>query len=558
MRHLAERAAVAGVPTLRFDYAGTGDSVGNDFDPDRLGAWVASIQAAADTLREKTGVTRLCLLGTRLGATLAALAIEARSDVVALIAIAPVVNGKSYVRELRMLQRASEAKQNTAPAAASAETIETAGFTLFAATHAALSGIDLTRRTTPLARALILDRAELPGGERWEQHLLTSGCSTERVCVAGYTEMMLDSHESIIPQEILGAALKWLSDRRDESEESTNISAVRAERERIEPTDTQHAAVPPPVATDPAAGMEPAIAVEETVARFGADGILFGIVTAPMPRASVGFLKGRGIVLLNSGGQSHVGPGRLYVTLARYLARRGHVILRMDIAGIGESPPRPGDEENVVYPRHAGDDVQAAIAYLREKWGRQDVRAAGLCSGAYHAFKAAAAGMPLSGVVLINPLTFFWKEGMSLKYPEHRVAADIMRYRVNIWRPASWRKLLSGRVNLWESAQVLFRRARTVALAPLRDAVHALRAPLPDDLRGELSSIVRAGIDLQFVFSANDPGAELLQEQGGAVARKLRASGAFRVETIEGADHTFTNPVKRAALVKVLEQALCG
>jgi hypothetical protein len=230
----------------------------------------------------------------------------------------------------------------------------------------------------------------------------------------------------------------------------------------------------------------------------------------------------------------------------------------MDIAGIGESPARPGDQENVVYPPHATDDVRAAIEYLREKWNRQDVRATGICSGAYHAFKAAAAGMQLSGVVLINPLTFFWKEGMSLEYPEYRVAADIMRYRVNIWQPASWRKLLTGRVNLWESAQVLGRRARTLMLAPLLDAVYAFRAPLPDDLRGELSSVVRAGIDLQFVFAANDPGVELLREQGGAVARKLRASGVLRVETIPGADHTFTDPVKRAALVKALERALCG
>lgn len=553
LRHLAEQAAVAGVPTLRFDYAGTGDSIGHDFDPDRVGAWIASIQVAADTLREKTGVTHVCFLGIRLGAALAALAAETRSDVVALIAVAPVVNGKSYVRELRMLQRASEAKRNVAPAAAAAETIETAGFSLSAATQAALSGIDLTRRTTPPARVLILDRAELPGGERWEQHLRgIAGCNVGRQCVGGYTEMMLDSHESIIPQEILAAALHWLDARRAESVEGarTNIGVV--------PTDPPHTAVPPPVATDPVVGSEPAIAIEETVARFGADGSLFGIVTAPTTRGSEGVHKGRGIVLLNSGAQSHVGPGRLYVTLARYLARRGHVILRMDIAGIGESPARPGDQENVVYPRHAGDDVRAAIAYLREKWSRQDVRAAGLCSGAYHAFKAAAAGMQLGGVVLINPLTFFWREGMSLEYPEHRVAADIMRYRVNIWQPASWWKLLSGRVNLWESAQVLARRARSSMLAPLRDAVHAFRAPMPDDLRGELSSIVRAGIDLRFVFAANDPGMELLREQGGAVARKLRASGVLRVETIEGADHTFTDPVKRAALVKVLERALCG
>jgi alpha/beta superfamily hydrolase len=363
---------------------------------------------------------------------------------------------------------------------------------------------------------------------------------------------MLDSHESVIPQEIVAAALQWLGARRPESGATprTNIGAV--------PTDRSHMIVPPPVAVDPVVGLEPAIAVEENVAHFGVDGSLFGIVTAPTTRPDKVAQKGRGFVLLNSGAQTHVGPGRLYVALARHLAQRGHVVLRMDIAGIGESPARPGEQENVVYPRHAGDDVRAAITYLRETWNRDDVRAAGLCSGAYHAFKAAVAGMPLNGVVLINPLTFFWKEGMSLEYPEHRVAADIMRYRANMWRPASWWKLLSGRVDLWESTQVLARRARSLLLAPLRDAVHAFRASLPDDLRGELSSIVRAGIDLRFVFSANDPGVELLRAQGGAVARRLRADGILRVETIEGADHTFTDPVKRAALVKVLEQALCG
>src|ERR1700730_1174912 len=54
VRHLAERAADAGIPALRFDYDGTGDSAGHDFDPDRLSAWLASGGVAGDTLGELT------------------------------------------------------------------------------------------------------------------------------------------------------------------------------------------------------------------------------------------------------------------------------------------------------------------------------------------------------------------------------------------------------------------------------------------------------------------------------------------------------------------------
>src|SRR5215475_8484677 len=46
MRHLAEAAAGLGIPTLRFDYDGAGNSAGHDLDPERLREWLASIRWA--------------------------------------------------------------------------------------------------------------------------------------------------------------------------------------------------------------------------------------------------------------------------------------------------------------------------------------------------------------------------------------------------------------------------------------------------------------------------------------------------------------------------------
>src|SRR6202011_2523644 len=117
-----------------------------------------------------------------------------------------------------------------------------------------------------------------------------------------------------------------------------------------------------------------------------------------------------------AGAVHHVGPNRLYVALARHLARLGHIVLRMDIAGIGDSPASAGEPDNVVYSSHALRDVSKAIEYLQRHWGAHELRAVGLCSGAYHALKAGVARLPLTGVVIINPLTFFWKKDMSLEY----------------------------------------------------------------------------------------------------------------------------------------------
>jgi dienelactone hydrolase/alpha/beta superfamily hydrolase len=563
IRHLAQRAARQGIPTLRFDYAGSGDSAGNDFEPDRLRAWLASITAAADELRKSAGVTRLCLLGMRLGVPLATLAAARRTDIAALIAIAPVVKGKGYVRELRMLQRATDGKRNITQNE-DAGTLDSAGFTLTAQTQAALSEIDLTRLAAPpTTRVLILDRAELPSGEGWEQHLRNGGAQVERLNLEGYTEMMLDSHESIVPEKILAEATRWLGALREEypaaaadNVESRRPESVGPDAQALANNRAPNMVVPSPAAIDPVEGRNTAVAVAETAVTFGNGSSLFGIVSAPTPRPGETVAKRRGIILINSGAIHHVGPNRMYVGLARRLARLGHVVLRMDIGGLGDSLAPAGAVENIVYPKHAATDVEAAIRYLRSEWNVQDVRATGLCSGAYHAFKAAAVRLPLNGVVLINPLTFFWQEGMSLKYPEHRVAADIMRYRTNVLRPAAWAKLLSGRVDLWESSQVLLRRASVLALTPMRNVARRFGASLRNDLPSELKSIVGAGIGLHFVFAGQDPGVELLRDQGGAIARRLRANGTLHVETIDGADHTFTDRELRTSLATLLQRAL--
>jgi uncharacterized protein len=95
-RKLATMLARDGFHVLRFDYYGTGDSSGGARDGS-LAEWRQNIVAAATDLKECSGVTKVSLVGLRLGATLAALT---PLDVTNLVLWEPVVDGKRYLHEL--------------------------------------------------------------------------------------------------------------------------------------------------------------------------------------------------------------------------------------------------------------------------------------------------------------------------------------------------------------------------------------------------------------------------------------------------------------------------
>jgi predicted ATP-grasp superfamily ATP-dependent carboligase/dienelactone hydrolase len=552
IRHLSERAASAGFAVLRFDYDGTGDSAGHSFEAERLTSWVASVQSAADILKESGGVGRLYFAGFRLGATIAALACLERSDVQGLIAIVPVVRGGAYVRELRLLQRAMDARRDVA-SHEDAHFLESAGFALTAATQESLRQIDLTRlQEAPCGRVLIVDRGEMPIDLALVPALRELGSAVDHIAERGYTAMMLDPHESVVPEGILAAVLGWL----EIAEPTVTPAGITAEPRPPTPNPGRRkVTLTPPAVADPATGAEPQVAVEETLVQFGGATQLFGVLSAPAG-ADAATGAASAVLLLNAGAVHHVGPNRLYVGLARHLVRLGHMVLRMDLAGIGDSAPRAGEPENVVHPRAALQDVRNGIDFLRRDCGARDVRALGVCSGAYHAFKGAVARLPLDAAVIVNPLTFFWKDGMSLTYPQHRVATDIMRYRTNAFSIASWRKLLSGQVDLRQLSGVLWQHLLTLAAGPRHAAARALGRPLPDDLRTELEHAAAGGIGLQFVFSEGDPGFELLHQGGGGSVRHLQARDELTVNVIPGADHTFTDLKARAGLVDILTRTL--
>ena len=104
-RNLAALLARAGFPVLRFDYSGSGDSGGDGADA-RLADWVIDLSTAIDELKRTAGVSRVSLVGLRLGAAMGAVTAARRRDVSAVALWDPVVSGSAYIQQLIQLNDA--------------------------------------------------------------------------------------------------------------------------------------------------------------------------------------------------------------------------------------------------------------------------------------------------------------------------------------------------------------------------------------------------------------------------------------------------------------------
>lgn len=110
----ARDLAKAGIPVLRFDFSGCGDSEGELTDA-ALEDWLEEVGLAADVLKRETGVATVGYWGLRLGATLAFRAGRLREDAAFLLLWHPVPDVSLYMHQF--LRQAS----STAIAAGQAE-----------------------------------------------------------------------------------------------------------------------------------------------------------------------------------------------------------------------------------------------------------------------------------------------------------------------------------------------------------------------------------------------------------------------------------------------------
>jgi alpha-beta hydrolase superfamily lysophospholipase len=538
VRVFAERIAALGLPALRFDYRGTGDAADIDPQSDQIELWTEDIVTAVEELRQRAALEEVYLLGFRLGALLACRA-AARCRVDGLALLAPVVSGRRYLGELRTARMAAlsgAAEADRVPATDGA--LEASGYRLTGASIAKLSNLDLASMPGNVPRVLLIDRGDVPAARAWSAALAGSGVQCEYRTLPGTVEMLMTAPQfSKVPQAMLTTTSEWLE----------RIPAMRA-APGVGPARWVRGAGAGALQVP---GESNEASVTERPVLFGSEGRLFGIVTEPRRDEA----RRRAVILLNAAADHHSGASRMSVTFARSWARHGYVVLRMDLAGIGDSATRPGRPDDEVFPPAALDDIRDALQFVRTGYGSQDVTLAGMCSGAYHTLRAAVAGLSVNRLLMVNPQNFFWKQGMSLRGLQ---LAEVVRnpgvYRERLVSAGAWKRLLMGQVNVWRIVRIYCHRPLLTLQAELRDAARAVRIRLPRDLGSELEELGARGLRMVFVFSRNDPGIDLLKIQAGSSLRRL--GELCRRHVIEGGDHTFTHAASRDALQRILSEEL--
>ncbi len=552
LRTIAECAAGLGIPALRFDYGGTGNSADVDPSADQVALWSQDVLAAVRAVRRHTGVDEVCVLGVRLGATLAALAASISPEIGSIVALAPIVNGRRYLRELHIIRAAAPSGTDADvfgevpppsydPARPGA--LDVNGYSLSAATVESLAGIDLAALEVPAMRqALVIDDHLVPVARAWTDSLSRQGVLVHYERAAGFVEMLSTApHLSRTPTSLIALVRDGLARRsvpvRPKAMPAGAASAPPAGADTMTlelaclPNDPSGAIVERPVFLDEAAE-------------------LFGIVTEP----ALASAPRRGVILLSIGADHHIGAGRLYVDLARRWARQGLVVLRFDLGGIGDSITRPARIDDDLYPEEALEDIRTACDFLRTRCRIDEVTLAGVCSGAYHALRAAIAGMPVRRILLVNPERYLPQGGNADGLHIAETVRNPHIYRGKILSARAWMRMFRGEVNLWRITLVYWRRAQLTLHGVVHDLARRFGLRLRSDLAHDLREVTARGVGILFLFARGEPGLELLRVPAGSAVFSL--GNRCRIHTLDLGDHTFSRLGPRLAMAKVLTEEL--
>lgn len=262
--------------------------------------------------------------------------------------------------------------------------------------------------------------------------------------------------------------------------------------------------------------------MREKLFTFGPGNGIVGILTEPeRPR------PGAPVALASNVGMHHrIGPYRLYVDLARSLARRGYSMLRFDLSGQGDSPPRT---ERVNEFERALLDLRDAMTALKDRRGAERFVPLGLCSGVDSTHSAALQDPRVAGAIFIEGYTYRTPEFYLRHYGKRLLTR-------RFWEMYARRKLtqLTG-AGTPEPVQEVYTRNYPTQEELLRDYTRMLERNL------ELFFVFAGGMHSMYGYNYAGQFADLFP----TIAADRRVEVAF----FPRADHVYSVIADRNALV---------
>ena len=213
LRQLASTLTSAGYPVLRFDYYACGDSAGEALDG-TVAHWTQDVLTAISEIRSRTNLRRICLIGLRLGATLATLAAARQDDIESLVLWDPVIKGNIYLEELHLLQKEMQRFRPKVWRLNRPENyMEVLGFPVSQLLVSELKNLGLlTIGKTPVKNVLIL-RSQAVNGENDLKSVFSRTAANVDCQSRDAAQVWLPTANGslLVPRELLQAIVSWIS-----------------------------------------------------------------------------------------------------------------------------------------------------------------------------------------------------------------------------------------------------------------------------------------------------------------------------------------------------------
>lgn len=516
-RHLADR----GIPVLRFDWLGCGDSGEPRTGDAGLRAWRDAVDDAVDKLINATGVATVALIGLRIGATFGLLEATTNPAVTEVVLLEPYTTGRAYLRELRAFERVAEQTILLQPPQGSPPlpegSMEAGGFLLSAAEVQAIDSIDLeegARWTNVPRRSLVVSTQSDRSTTALVGLLAEAGSQVTSHVEPKLSSMWAIPAWSFLPPNCARLVVDWMledgaQERRRHQQRRPDVPIAGAFATLALAEGTVH---------------EQAALIETDLGR------IFAVTCVP-----AGIEGGdEWVVFLNAGPVRRIGPNRLSTVWARKWARAGLPSLRLDLYGLGESDGDPGRDEAFLndpllahHPERLRE-IRAAFDWLAERHGARRFTVIGLCSGATQAFQVGLSDPRVAGVGMINPGALFvdqdllhlsaWDELRRVLRQPHALLFYVRNHGAR-WALKGMLKGVRGRVRSvsGQSGWASYQPVVTDSLARLRAANTKVAA----------------------IFSDGEDGIGWFEQILGPDSRAQLEGMGMTIEIVEGPDHTF-------------------
>lgn len=515
-RVTAEKLSALGIPSLRFDYPGTGDALDPAGFDAGLAVWSESLTRAARQLKALSGCGHVAIVAAGLGTVVASKAAADLDGLEAMAFLAPVISGRSYLRELAMWSSVVDDNLGLAPDQRSRSGTSIASLHMPDPIADELRRIDLKMlERAPAGRILVGVRPDRPADLDLGRRLRVLGADVAEVPFDNYQDLVGNPTISTLPLSLADDVVTW-------------ISAM--------PVDVDKPSKPPAFSRGRLVGPHFA----ETPVRFGAGDHLVGVLCEP-----AGLRRGAAVLLLSAAYDRHAGWGRHTVGMARQLAREGIASLRFDTANVADSPAYPGRPQQVLYHDSQIGDVTDALDFLeRGDFGR--ILVAGRCSGAFLAFRSALADRRIAGVVAVNPIVFRWQPGRSVDDAIVNGTRSLEDYGRRAFDLATLRRVLAGEVDVFAAVSNI---GKGLARRVSGRVMHAFRFSLPEgrEIRDAFEALHRRRVPVSLVYSDGDIGLEHYDYYFGRDGRALAQWPGVTTGVIARADHNLTPPEARQA-----------